>query len=61
MCSRWACLAGGHVLQVFGHLVDYFFLPTVSFVCSETCFQRIYCLNILLVYVGSFMWSSLLT
>ena len=65
MCYGWACLAGlcksNHLSCCeFRHLVV-FFLSTVSFVCSETCFPRIYYLNILLGYVGSVMWSSWLT
>ena len=65
MCSRWACLAGlcrsNHLSCCDLGIWLFFFLSTVSFVCSETCFPRIYCLNILLGYVGSFMWSSWLT
>ena len=60
-CSRWACLAGlcrSNQLSCceFRHMVV-FFLSTLSFVCFETCFPRIYCLNIFLVYISSFMWS----
>ena len=66
VCYGRTCVVGGHVLQVCAEATIYAavslgiwhsFLSTVSFVCSETCFPRIYCLNIFLWYVGSFIWS----
>ena len=49
MC-RCACLYRSNHLSCceFRHLV-FFFLSTASFVCSETCFPRIYCWNIFLL------------
>ena len=58
MCSRWECLADlcrATICAAVSLGIWLLLFSTVSFVCPETCFPRIYCLNILLGYVDSFM------